>query len=232
MRARLYHRALPSQGRHATTAGLEALRQAAEARGWEVAGEYSDAAQRGAAWPGRRQLKAEAQPGERVVVEHLHHLARSLEDLVDTLHHLIDRGVSVVALEGTRHSRPLDTTRITQHVALVDAVALLRGVRGDLLAEAAVNRQLRPLTAGTPGRPAVAVSPWELADLYHAGKSQREIVRTLERRGAKVSRTKVRQVLADLRTQGHLDDPRRQAAIQARGGLPKGGRRRPALRGD
>jgi DNA invertase Pin-like site-specific DNA recombinase len=225
MRAVLYHRRAPGDLDDSPEPGLERLRQDAAERGWEVADEYSDAAPRGAVpWPGRQRLKAEVLPGDVILVESLHRLARSLEDLVDTVGHFLDRGAHVVTLEAGTAPR-VDTTTIIDRVALHDAIALLRAFRHGALGESQRSRHVRP-RGPRPGRPAVAVNPQEVADLYHAGKSEREAVRELARRGAPVSRTKLRQVLAHLQAQDRLDAPRRHQAIEARGGLRPGGRPR------
>lgn len=218
----LYHRATPGATQEETGSAQATLQAAAEARGWEVTSEYYDAAGRGAhAWPARAELKAACERGDIVIVETLGQLARSLPDLVDTVGHLLDRGVHLVTASG----RLLDTTRIPDRVTLHDAITLFRAVRHEQLAEAARSRHVAPL-GPRPGRPSVPVNPLEVADLYHAGKSDREAVRELTRRGAAVSRHVYRKVLANLRAQGRLDDTRRRQAITRRGGLPKGGRTR------
>jgi hypothetical protein len=221
----LYHRAAPGETPDEERSAQAELWAAAEERGWEVEAEYYDDAGRGArAWPKRMNLLDNCERGDVVIVERLGRIARSLPDLVDTLGRLLDRGVHLVALELPPGWRiPIDTTNVAARVALHDAVTLLRGVRSEQLAESARSRHISP-AGGTPGRPRVAVNPQEVADLYHAGLSQREMVDRLARREAPISRHKLRQVIAWLRTQRRLDDARRLQAIKGRGGLHRGGR--------
>ena len=107
MKAGLYARI--SQDEHGTEKGvqrqLEDARALAEARGWEVVGEWADndvSAYSGARRPGYQALMESAAAGEfdRIVVYMTSRLWRSRRERAEAMDLLADRRISVAAVSG------------------------------------------------------------------------------------------------------------------------------------
>lgn len=215
-------------GQTALDEKLPELRRYAAARGWSIAGEFTDSVPTGT---GRRhgfsELCAAIGAGKGEVV-----LANSLSDLcwdlATGLRRLQEMGLGDrCALVCIRNS--FDGTSAAGQLRLLDAMAIVEEHRRNRNRDRAMIGVLRAAakTAGVAiaGRPRVNLNPMELGSMYARGLSQREMLALLARAGASVSKGTLSKAIKLYRDDGKFDEVARAAALEARGGLSRGGRK-------
>lgn len=228
MRAALYARVSSADlGATIETEQLPELRRYAELRGWPVIVERSDVTPEAAGKrPGFEALLDDVGAGrvDIVVCESLHRLFRDVLQLARYGREWSEHGVRVVSIR-----QAFDATTAPGWARFLDAVSLVESLVRERLRERALIGALRSrLTRGDDaiGRPRRIVNPLEVRDLWEAGLSEREAVKRARALGSTLSQATYRKTIRELLATGQLDQAKRDAAIEKRGGLRRGGRRR------
>ncbi len=199
---------------------LSRLATYAEGRGWEVA---LRAADRGPWLEGRRpglealqKALAGGQAGA-VLIQSLNQLARSLRHLTELGQLLDDAGVALVAVdEAIDGTDPLSAIRWRDWVRLAS--------RFDERVRREGTRVAKLRSSETWGRPFKPVNPLELLGFWEGRGGRKPLSSRQIAKRLGVSETTVRARLAELRSQGQVNDEARQQALAARGGPTNGGR--------
>jgi DNA invertase Pin-like site-specific DNA recombinase len=177
LRVALYARVSTNNGQHPEMQ-LSELREYADRRGWQVAGEYVDEGVSGARerrpaldrlWADSRKRKVDA-----VVVYRYDRFARSLRQLVNALEEFRAMGIEFVSLhEGVDTSTPNGRLvfGIFATIAEFERELIRSRVRSGLAAARANGKKL--------GRPHVAVDAAQVATLRASGASWKVISREL-----------------------------------------------------
>ena len=180
---------------------LEALREYALRRHWQIVREVSEVAS-GAATAKRPQREALLQDAKRrhvdaILVWRLDRWSRSVADLVNSLAELEAVGVAFVSV-----TEALDLTTPAGR-AMVAMVAVFAQFEREILRERVKAGIAQAKAQGKAmGRPQTAAKlTQEMRSLHAAGISQAEIARRL-----KVGRTSVRRMLAPVRSQAHQSE--------------------------
>lgn len=206
---------------------LPQLRRYAGMRGWEIAGEFTDAIPTGMGRrPGFEDLCAalKAGRGEVVIATAIDELAWDLASGLKRLRDLgLGDGVQLVCLENS-----FDATTPTGAIRLLDAMTLVAEHRAGRNRRRQRIGYLRKLAAadGDPiaGRPRLAVNQFEIKTLWERALSQRAIQAELHRLGCPISKGLLHKIIQECDSAGILDHAARQSAAEARGGLPRAGR--------
>jgi len=199
---------------------LARLAAYAESRGWEVAVRAAD---RGPWLEGRRpglEALEKALAGGQIgglLVQSLNQLARSLRHLTELGQLLEDAGVALVAVD-----EAIDGTTPLSAIRWRDWVRLASHFDERVRREGTRVAKLRSSEAW--GRPFKPVNPLELLGCWEGRGGRRPLSTRQIAKRLGVSETTVRARLAELRSQGQVDDEARRQALAARGGLHKGGR--------
>lgn len=219
-------------GRTVLDEKLPELRRYAAVKEWEVAGEFTDSIPTGVGKrPGFLDLVEAIGAGKGDVV-----IANSIADLC------WDLGTGLLRLQqlgvGSRVwlvciRNGFDATTPAGALRLLDAMALVAEHRRD---RAAYRQQIGILRArgresglSMAGRPRVVLSLMELRELWQVqALSQPEILRKLEAAGARVSKGTLARAILNGVEAGSLDPAARAVAMEKRGGLNRGGRKRKA----
>jgi putative DNA-invertase from lambdoid prophage Rac len=180
LRCALYAR-VSTAGQQSVRAQLEALREYAQRRGWEVVSEVSDIGSGAKTREKREALikMAKARTIDVVAVAKLDRWGRSLADLVTTLQLLTDLGVSFVSV-----SDGIDLTTAAGK-ALAGMLSVFAAFERDLIIErvkSGMNHAKKHGTrSGNPiGRPAtIKKRATEIHALKHDGLSMAAIARKL-----------------------------------------------------
>jgi DNA invertase Pin-like site-specific DNA recombinase len=177
---------------------LEALREFALRRGWEVAAEVAEVGSGAKTRPKRQKLLEAARRREfdAVLVYKLDRWGRSLADLVTTLQELTEIGVAFVSL-----SDPIDMTTSSGR-AFAGMLSTFAAFERDLIRDRVRSGLERARKAGAKfGRPAPSKSGWpaqakaeRIRELAAGGISKRGIAVQLG-----LHRTSVRRVLEAVR---------------------------------
>ena len=160
-------------------AQLHELRQAAQQRGWVVAGEYLDEGVSGAqdARPGLGRLLADAQAGrlDLVVVWRLDRLGRSLQHLLKLLDELTSFGVGFTSLRDPG----IDTTTASGRL-LLQLLGSFAEYERNLIRERVIAGVRRARANGVHcGRPRVELDLRPARALLNEGRAVREVASIL-----------------------------------------------------
>lgn len=228
MRALLYACATGADfGQTVLDEKLPELRRFAGIKGYEVAGEFTDAIPTGMGKrPGFDALCAAIRAGSGDLV-----LANSIDDLFWDLGSWLPRlkamglgtACGLVCIENS-----FDATTWAGKVELLRFATLIdEWSRGRHRTRQRVG-YLRSLAKadGEPiaGRPRLALNLFEIKALWEKALSQREMQRELARLGRPVSKGYLSKLITRANLAGQLDHAARAAAGEGRGGPPRGGR--------
>ncbi len=229
----LYSRRSIADGGESVDTGLARLRRHADARGWNVVEEVTDADDRHDTrrdgWKRCLSL-VDGDEVDVVAIESLYRLFPRLDDVVVVASRWAADGVGLVSLDDALDtSRPEDALPWKRVLATLQEYVTARhreATRVGIIAQRLAN-QGQPLR----GRPVVAVDDVLLAMLWHSGTSTREIVRRVKASGGRMSMGTLYKALDRLRAAGKLDDEKRAEAKRrnppSKGGRPRKKRRKP-----
>lgn len=181
VRVALYAR-VSTAGQQSVPAQLEALREYAERRGWQVVQEVSDVGSSAKSRPKREALMAAARARtiDGIAVAKLDRWGRSLADLVATMQELTELGVGFVSV-----SDSIDLTTAAGK-ALAGMLSVFAAFERDLIIERVRSGMNHAKKHGTRsgkaiGRPAtIAKRATEIRALANEGLSMAAIARKLD----------------------------------------------------
>lgn len=206
---------------------LPELRRYASVRDWEVVGEFLDATPNG---NGRRpsfdRMCTEIQAGKvgLVLANALHDLFWDLTQVGKIAEPWTRAGVRLVCVRnGFDATTELGWREFLYFTSRVEEWRIGRFRERQRIG--VLRAQLHAAGAPIAGRPRIVLNPMEVKAGYERGLSQSEILARILRAGGRASKGTINKVLRELLESGQLDEERRSAAIAARGGLPRGGRR-------